>query len=44
MLEYNRTDSSEEIDINKTNPSLIYGIIGIFRCFKNHIFAMVIMI
>ena len=30
MLEYNRIDSSEGIDINKTNVSMIYVIIDIF--------------
>ena len=33
MLEYDRIDISEGIDINKTSASkeLTYGIIGIFR-------------
>ena len=50
MLEYDRIDISEGIDINKTNASrqnVIFVTIGIFKILvlnMNHIFAMVVMI
>ena len=49
MLEYDRTDISEGMDINKTNASknVIFLIIGILKTLvltMNHIFAMVVMI
>ena len=50
MLEYERIDISERIDVNKTNLSkkkVIFVIIGILKILvlsMNHIFAMVVMI
>ena len=49
MLEYDRIDISEGIDVNKTNASknVIFVIIGILKILvlsMNHIFAMVVMI
>ena len=49
MLEYDRIDISEGIDMNKANASksVIFVIIGILKILflsMNHIFAMVIMI
>ena len=49
MLEYDRNDVSEGIDINKTNASktVIFVIIGILKVLvlnMNHIFAMVVLI
>ena len=49
MLEYDRNDVSEGIDINKTNASktVIFVIIGILKVLvlnMNHIFVMVVLI
>ena len=49
MLEYERIDISEGIDVNKTNLSknVIFITIGILKILvlnMNHIFAMVVMI
>ena len=48
MLEYNRIDISEGIDINKTNKSkecfVIIGIFSIKTLVMDHIFAMVAII
>ena len=51
MLEYDRIDVSEGIDVNKTNVicnmNVIFTITGIVRVkvlSMNHIFAMVVMI
>ena len=49
MLEYDRIDISEGMDINKTNASknVIFLTIGILKTLvltMNHIFAMVVLI
>ena len=49
MLEYDRTDVSEGIDVNKINTSkecdiCHYWCFKIFFLSKNHIFAMAVMI
>ena len=49
MLEYDRNDVREGIDINKTNASktVIFVIIGILKVLvlnMSHIFAMVVLI
>ena len=49
MLEYDRNDVCEGIDINKTNASktVIFVIIGILKVLvlnMSHIFAMVVLI
>ena len=49
MLEYDRIDISEGIDVNRTNASKKYNIvtIGILKILvlsMSHIFAMVVMI
>ena len=48
MLEYDRIDISEEIDISKTHlKSVMFAIIGILKILilnMNHIFAIVVMI
>ena len=48
MLEYDRIDISEGIDIDKTNASnVIFAIIGILKILvlnMNHTYAMVVMI
>ena len=49
MLEYDRIDISEGIDVNKTNASkecniVTIGILKILLLSMSHIFAMVVMI
>ena len=47
MLEYDRTDISEGIDVNKTNALKQFVTIGILKILvlsTNHIFAMAVMI
>ena len=49
MLEYNRTDISERIDVNKQmhQKNVIFVTIGILKILAlsmNHIFAMAVMI
>ena len=44
MLEYDKIDISEGIDINKTNASKICDVLKILVLNMNHIFAMVVMI
>ena len=49
MLEYDRIDLSEGIDVNKTNASkecniVTIGILKILLLSMSHIFAMVVMI
>ena len=49
MLEYDRIDISEAIDINEADAyqKVIFVIIGILKIFvlnRNHIFVMVVMI
>ena len=49
MLQYDRKDISERIDINKTNASkdvkfVIIGTLKISVLNMNHIFAMVVMV
>ena len=49
MLEYDRIDISEGVDVNKTNLSkecdiVIIGILKMLVLNLNHIFAMVVMI
>ena len=49
MLEYNRIDISDRIDVNKTNASkecdfVTVGILEVLLLGMSHIFAMVVMI
>ena len=44
MLEYDKIDISEGIDVNKTNLSKECDILEILVLSMNHIFAMVVMI